>query len=384
MSTPTQNLEGIYDKLVNTDFDNMPNWMRQSIEVDFTRILDKGFQPLVQGLFPKRLAPSVGGKTISYETPFEVSYGIDSGGMAQRVSIYEEPRSREMAYDKERVNAVRYAEKGPTENPTIFKNQYKPLYLDVAYRNMVENAFTSLSRRREYELIRYIRGNQTVMNTYSNQYDKTRYRGLFIDVGAGDELTNNHEWDDEDNREVRENIVEIMRMYEEFTNSKFSLTRMYIGPEVASVLENNSDIIDSLEQSTDVYHNMITRNLFGMNIIKVLGNVRKTQDNIGLRPGVPGVGDLRMDYRNQTTQLPVIREKMIQDDNGEFIILTGPESVGNTYMARASPKHENAMLPYMFEWTEGKLELRKSEIAEAYAPFVQDFERYAIVHNVLE
>jgi hypothetical protein len=363
---------GMYDKLVNTSYKNMPKWMRPQVSIELLRIYDNIWRPRMQELFPRAPAPSANGKPVSVDTPFFTSYGADPQTMSKFSDYFERPTARGVGYQKEEMQGRLMKEWGPTYNPLEYPNEWRNGFLDSRNQQLVQNAVRSMERKIEYELVNYALGDATFMNQFGNQYAKQINRMKKFDcrqtvTSATDYLTGKG-WDEANSTPVKD-IAKMKLYYNKFAQEdpKFGM----IGANTAYALEINAEIIDLVKWHYDVTQRPIGASIDGVTFQKIIGLTYKDSSANAGKLGYPGLGDIRPDDWSVRNQIDMMTNT-VSGTKYEFgIFASGP--VGNTFMCACHPKHENVNTPYSHEWEDPEFEFKFSQMSLGICPYVNDF-----------
>lgn len=374
---------GLYDKLVNTSYSNMPKWMRVETVYNLFKVYDNIWRPVLQELYPRTAAPAANGQPVAVDTPFLIPNVADPQTMSRFYDYLEMPDHRQVAFGKEEMQARMAKEWGPTFNPLEYANEWRTGFLEKRNQMLVSNAVRSLERLVEYELVQYSRGDQTHMANYGNQYDKQSGRMKKFDCGesstSGTTYLNGKQWDASGCNPM-DDIVKMQLYFNEMAGEDFTMG--FIGPSTAAALEKNQTIYDIVKYHYDATQKPIATSIKGITLKKVIGQTYKDLSSNSAKLGYPGLGDIRADDWTTRKKIKMMTHA-VSGTTYEFgIFAAGP--VGNTYMAKCHPEHKDVTVPFANEWDDNRTKWKFSEMALGFCPYVYDFSRIMIVDRMAE
>ncbi len=372
---------GLYDQLLNLVYSNAPAYMRNEAVYDVFKVYDNIWSPVLQDIYPRTEAPSVGGKTVSVEDEFVVPNITDPQYMSRMMDRGERVPPRMVGTKKEVMQARLTKEWGPVSDPWEFENEFKAGFLAKRNQFLVQGAIRAIERRVEYELVGYSHAQASTINKFGNQYTESISRLQKFDASEGtdtepDYLSGN-EWNDVSNSTPMYDIQKMELYMNEMAGE--SIKTGFIGPTTAFSLEQNSGLKELLKYHYDLTATPLATTLAGVTFKKVIGQTYKEDSSNSGRVGSPGFGDVRTD--NWTTRRKI---KMMVDSAGWEWGLFVPGNIGNVFTARTHPKQTNTGTPYGHSWQDPELEYVYSSIQFGFCPHVQDFSRMIIVDKLAE
>ncbi|MHA1169934.1 MAG: hypothetical protein ACTSRU_19065 [Candidatus Hodarchaeales archaeon] len=370
---------GLYDSLLNSIYSNAPAYMREEAVYDVIKIYDQIWNPILQEIFPRTPAPSVGGKTVSVEDEFVIPNTTDLQYMSQMMDRSERTTPRAVGFEKEVMQARLTKEWGPVTDPFEFENEFKAGFLAKRNQLLTQGAVKAIERRVEYELVGYSHGTQSTIERYGNQWTQSISRLKKFDasetVSSESDYLSGNSWDDAANSKPMYDLQKIELHANEMAGE--SIKRGFIGASTAFSLEQNNGLKELLKYHYDLTATPLATSLGGITFTKVIGQTYKDDSTNSARVGYPGMGDVRKD--NWTTRRKI---KMMVDSDGDEWGIFVPGPIGNLFTARTNPKQTNTDVPYGHTWDDAELEYVYSNVQFGFCPHVDDFARLIIVDKL--
>ena len=369
---------GILENFYNTVPANMPPEFRNEAAYITFKYYDNQYRPVLEELFNRVIAKDDKGNMVTYDDKFKILTSADPGTMSRWMDRRERIRPDATALDEEQFTARLTRSAGPEVDRTKFNNSWKAGILDAVYADQTEGALKKISRKIEYELCGYTKGNATSIQQFSNQ---STARLKTFDCTTGDPTSGSYlsgaAWDNWSS-DPKHDVGKI-NLYAEAMGG-MSIDRGYIGSNTAFALSNNAKLIDYAKYNVDITNKPLGLSINGIPLKTVTTLFTKDASTNVARLGYPGLGDVRPDDWTTRKKIHFMTE-LVGTTRYEFAIFTAGK-IGNLHCAYTHPNHKDPTVPYYHSWPDEEFELMKTSVDFAFTPEVTDFGRIVIVDKV--
>lgn len=368
---------GVWEAYMNGVIGNYPEWMRNEAYYGIFKAYDKAFATPLQELFPRVAAKDDKGNLLSIDDSMYVPYSADPGFMANFMDRYERVRPRAIAFGREKLWTRLVKEWGPQEDPTLFNNTLKSVFLNAKNQMITEATAKSINRRVEYELANYIFG--TNYAQYSDLPTEVLGRRNIMDAGDTD-MTHSGalsgcSWDSGASDPTAD-IIRIKLVAN--VMGEFQPTKGFIGPNTAAALEGNAKIISQLQYNTDVVNGLVGASIKGVTMKTVLSQWYKDKTINSSKIGYPGKGDAKVDNWDDRNKVNMMTHA-VSSALFEWGLFVGDGAVGETKCSMVHNNQTDPTVPYAHAWQDAELEVISSSVSFGFGIYAADLAKYVTV-----
>lgn len=345
--------------------------------VDTLRLWDTAYEGVVDSIM--RQSPTPMGQ-LTFRWPVIP----DTGAMAPVSDETTSAVYMETAAYMERF-ATRIYKVGWKLEPTAFDKEIAHGKMGTSLEFRIQQASKALQRRIDYEGLKYVFGDETIISRYSSQAAQGRLKtwdieddsDLFgVSWGVVDPTT-----EEDDLPDVFFDLDTILY------NSKLigdkAMTKFFIAPKTYYSMQRNIRIKNDIKTVFDVRGNIVSSTMRGLNIKEVLYSRYKETTGWSEMMGAPGLGSLMWDkWTDMKTQ-----HMMRHTDTGttyEFGLITG-DTIGTIWNAPVFTSEKYPNQPDVtHSWWEDDPLMLKSWRAIRRGFSVDDFSGVHVVKKICE
>jgi hypothetical protein len=352
MSTPFHN--NLWPNAVHVT--TIPPYLLTKANYGAMRIWDNFWRPVMQKYLPADT--SEGGLQT-----FSRDIAIDSAPIAPMVEQEAKTEFVTEGFKKEDFHTRRTA-KGYYLSPEemVWGIQGKAA-------RMTELIARAISRRIEYEAVKYVSGEAATINQFSNQGTG---RMLTAPLNATTNSFTGKRWDEASSHP----FVDLDNAQElEDLGGDRSFQTMIMGPKTFKILKNHADVLDRIKYVKNLVDGSVIEATFDSIALDVVrGQTYKEPPGMTGLPDSPGLGDLQ-----EFTWAEINKKRFMFHQSGgndyEYALLLTENAIGNIVFSRNHPddKQWAKAQPFQRYWKENDPEYHFWAFSKNFAPFVEDF-----------
>ena len=355
---------------MSTQFDNgmwpnavhpstLPPWFLNRAIRGAMRLWDQYWRPVMNKYLPYDITAADGNKKFSRDI------AVDPGIMAQFNDLESKTPMITEGYKKEDFQARRTAI-GFYMNPEEMVHG-----VPGKIKRLTKVCAKAISRRIEYESLRYVSGETATIGLFSPNVATGRM--LTADLGGGAsqgftgiswDTTNSKPFEDLDNAQEKEDLA-----------GDQEFVAMILGPTTYKLLKNQSDVLDRIKYVKNIVTGSVIGATFnGMALDVVRGQTYKEPPNMTTLPDSPGLGDLQ-EFTWSAINKKRFMFHTVESTDYEYVLLIAESNVGNICIARSHVDDKNwrKLQPFLRTWKTDDPEYRYWGFSKNFCPYVEDF-----------
>jgi hypothetical protein len=277
--------------------------------------------------------------------------------------------------------ATRIFKVGWKLEPTVYDEEISQGKMGVSLEYKIEMASQALKRREDFDGLKYLFGDSTVIGRYSSQNAQGRLKQWDI-LSSADGLVGNS-WGTITGTSNLPDILHDINTIK-WNAKKIAdkpLSKFLVAPKTYYCMQENKTLKDDIKSVVDVRGNIVGDTLKGLSIKEVVYSRYKEMTGYGTLTGAPGLGSLAWDKWADMKS-----KHMMQHTDGstyEFALITA-DTVGTVWTAPVftSPKYPQGS-DVTHSWMEDDPLMFKSWRAQRRGYSVLDFSNVHVLQKIV-